>query len=900
MSVQVVTVDTTLTASSPSTTIAKLIENDDLTITLPDASAAVGQSFTVSRDGTGGRSWEWLNTGITALLNDPGSFNGAVTPDEAHYFVPYSTFAGSILYKYNTSTWAQEASVTMPLSTGEITDMIVSSDGTKLFLAVNASPAVILVYSTSSLSLLQTITLSSDTSTGSLALSGTTLYCATSRGVVTIDTGTYAVALLVSQTGSSNNLCISPSYIFLGYFAGSPDYINVYNISTGAFVQAINYGAFGINQFAYDPSGERVWCNGNGSVLLIIDAVALTVLYSKAYNNLSTAGSRIVLDTTNNLAYIGSTECLHVFDSTLPGGSPTLVTSLKCPGLSTAWGSQPLARVMLGTNVLVQNATVAAPYQWYVVNSSRTIGDNIVNVATQSGQLINGSSAVSLLSPDDARTVVAYYDNVSSVYAWSSLSSLVTVSQDANVAKLPKFQQQDFANELMVVQLTDGTLVGWGDNTGGALCNGQTAGVSPPAPVLYDPWYSPDPEATIVDWALTSTNLFVVFSDGSVYAGGQNAAGQLGDGTTTAKIYLKHVAGLPNTVNRVWASSGAAGNSGIVFYGTSDNKLYACGLNTQGELGVGSITNVTTPMLSWNSGAFNDVIIGQDNGGYWSFLVTASGGLHCTGYNAQGQLGLGNTTQQTSWQTVTISGAGNILKVATTGGYNGTTRYSNSMVVDSSGNVYVTGSNAEGQLSQGTATASNSFVKVILSSPYTVGTPFFVKAGFGNGQYPTCWALTDVGSFWTWGYGGGNALFQSSTGNFLNATRVFLGPQVLEVRSPMMNTNENSSQTIILCSDGALKYSGNSNGFFGIADPNFSSGVYNIPTIPQMPFPQNEIVDMFMHGTINTQRLCVLTKKGKIFALGNNTNAIVTGGVAYSTTNTAEMWYQVPLGRYQR
>ena len=890
MSVQVVTSDTTIAPTGPAVTIGKLITNDDVTITLPDAANVVGQVFTVARDATGGRSWEWTNTGITTNLNSPGWSNGAVTPDGAHYFIATEVSGVATLYKYNTSTWAQEASVVISLTFAVYTDMTMSADGSKLFLGLrnDPSPSTVLVYSTSSLSLLDTITLSSDTALGMMQLSsdGSKVFCATSRGLIAINTTSYAVTLFLSAPQAPYGMCITPDYIFLG--------LNVYNLSTGAFVQQINAPPCGF--FAYDPNGQRIWAWGNVNTLVIIDAVNLTSLYYEQYNTLIAAGARIVMDTTNNLAYIGSYECIHAFDLTMPGGFPALISSLKSPAPGST--SQPLPQLVLSSNILLAREPVSN--SWYVLNSSKTLGDNVVNVTTQYGQLIDGSPSVPLLSPDDERTMVAYWDDVSFSYSWAAISSTVSVSQDANVAKLPKFQQQDFANELMVVQLTDGTLVGWGDNTGGALCNGQTAGVSPPSPVLYDPWASPDPNATIVDWALTSTNLFVVFSDGSAFAGGQNAAGQLGDTTTTAKIYLKRVMGLPSNVNRVWASSGAAGTSGIVFYGTSDNKLYACGLNTQGELGVGSTTNVTTPTLSWNSGPIADVVIGQDNGGYWTFLTTVNGGLFCTGYNAQGQLGLGNVTQQTSWQPVIIPGAGNIVKVVTTGGYNGTARYSNTMVLDSNGNVFATGSNEEAQLAQNNTTASTAFLPIILNLLTGYPTPFFVDIGYGNGQYPTCWALTDIGSFWTWGYGGQNALFQNGTTNIEIATIVTMGPQVLQVLSPMMNTNENSSQTIVLCSDGSMKYSGNANGLFGVVDSNFTSGVYDIPTIPQMPFPQNEIVSMFMHGTINTQRLFVLTKKGKLFALGNNTNAIVTGGVEFSTTNTSGMWYQIPLGRYQR
>ena len=901
--VQVLTANTTLISSSPAISIVKLINNSDVTVTLPDASTALGQEFTVKRDITGGRTWQWSNTGLSTSTFTSFGYWGVSSSCGDHYFGVGLVAFNYQIYKLSTNTWLQEASVTIPSTLNSFADIVLSSDGSKLYLAGNDSSGVghILVYSTTDLSLLNTITLTGYRVGSQLALSqnGSTLYCATTAGVLSINTSTYAFSLLISFTASLiYGMCISPNYVFVSMFT-STEVFNVYNISTGALVTTIS--AYAYSYLRYDPNGQRVWSvSGTGGGPLIIDAVGLSVTYNKPYNFLFqiSYGSGFALDTVNNLAYIGQIDCIQVFDL----NSFALITSLKSPKVNAKAGSESsvLALLVISTGSLLTLeyvSTVGTNY--YVVAPSATIGDNIVTVSGQSSQLINGNPAVNLVSPTDSVTVIAYQDPVSSAYGWAIQSAIECVKQDANVAMLPKYQQQDFAHQLMVVQLTDSTLVGWGDNTGGALCNGQTAGVSPPSPVLYDPWTPPDPSATVVDWALTSTNLFVVFSDGSVYAGGQNASGQLGDGTTVAKIFLQRVINyLPNNVNRVWASSGAAGTSGMVFYGTSDNKLYACGLNANGQLGLGNTTQWNEVLETWNSGAFTDVVIGQDNGGYWTFLITAAGGLYCTGYNAQGQLGLGNTTQQTSWQPVTIAGAGNIVKVRTTGGFNGTTRYSNTMVLDSNGNIFATGSNAEGQLANGGTTAQTSFGPI--TTNYFPPVPFFVDFGYGNGQYPTCWALSDVGTFMTWGYGGSDALFTQSTSNQTTAQLIEDLPQVIKAVGPVMNTNVNSPQTIVLCSDGSLKYAGNANGIYGVADQNMPVGVKYIPTIPQMPFPQNEISQWFLHGTGATQRLFVLTKKGKLFALGDNTNAIVTGGLEYSTTNTGGMWYQIDLGRYQR
>lgn len=111
------------------------------------------------------------------------------------------------------------------------------------------------------------------------------------------------------------------------------------------------------------------------------------------------------------------------------------------------------------------------------------------------------------------------------------------------VAELPKRQCGDFSNEVMVVLLSNGRLVGWGDNTTGANANSIITGTSAPIQdVLFSPATTMPPfDATIVDWALTNANLYVVFSNGWCYSAGRSEFGQLGHGDLTARPFLKRI-----------------------------------------------------------------------------------------------------------------------------------------------------------------------------------------------------------------------------------------------------------------------------------------------------------------------------------------------------------------------
>ena len=84
-------------------------------------------------------------------------------------------------------------------------------------------------------------------------------------------------------------------------------------------------------------------------------------------------------------------------------------------------------------------------------------------------------------------------------------------------------------------------------------------------------------------------------SDGTVWAWGRNAEGQLCDGTTTDSATPKQIPGLTN-VKKIQGSSGVGYGLSSGFALKTDNTLWAWGTNTEGQLGDGTTTNRTTPI----------------------------------------------------------------------------------------------------------------------------------------------------------------------------------------------------------------------------------------------------------------------------------------------------------------
>ena len=160
----------------------------------------------------------------------------------------------------------------------------------------------------------------------------------------------------------------------------------------------------------------------------------------------------------------------------------------------------------------------------------------------------------------------------------STLNALAPVQVGSGFTTISAGRSSSFAIK------TDGTLWAWGSNSSSQLGTGTTKS-SEPLPVLVGEGYSQLSAGGITGVPGIAigngTHTLALKTDGTLWAWGQNAYGQLGDGTTTVRS-------TPVQVGTGFARISAGGLHSLAT--KADGTLYAWGSNTMAQTGQGTVT----------------------------------------------------------------------------------------------------------------------------------------------------------------------------------------------------------------------------------------------------------------------------------------------------------------------
>lgn len=157
---------------------------------------------------------------------------------------------------------------------------------------------------------------------------------------------------------------------------------------------------------------------------------------------------------------------------------------------------------------------------------------------------------------------------------------------------------------------------------------------------------------TVTQVAVLHDSVHVLASDGNVYSAGVNEDGRFGNGTTTNSAYLTKMnpplqAG--ETITAV-KTSGSKTLARTVYLMTNKGRVMAAGNNANGQVGDGTLTNRTTPYV-WPlpAGSFaTDIQASTFTDRGTLHVVLKDGRVYAAGANQAGQIGDGTDIDRLS------------------------------------------------------------------------------------------------------------------------------------------------------------------------------------------------------------------------------------------------------------
>jgi alpha-tubulin suppressor-like RCC1 family protein len=272
-------------------------------------------------------------------------------------------------------------------------------------------------------------------------------------------------------------------------------------------------------------------------------------------------------------------------------------------------------------------------------NSKGELGNNTTTDAT-SAVKVKKLSAVQAVTTSDLHACALAHQG--EVFCWGSnsngqLGDGTTTDRHTPVAVtgLPaKATQIEAGGRHTCALLTDGSVWCWGKGGNGELGNGSTSDSSVPVQVTGLP---PAVQIAIGGTQISGNSSCALTIAGGVFCWGWNASGQLGNGTTTDSD-------IPVAVIGLGSGALAIADDGSTACAVTTAATASCwGDNSVGELGDGAIGgSVTTPVAVSGFTPLGGAIDSENAGSVCG--ITMSGAAVCWGWNGDGQLGDGSTT----------------------------------------------------------------------------------------------------------------------------------------------------------------------------------------------------------------------------------------------------------------
>ena len=242
-----------------------------------------------------------------------------------------------------------------------------------------------------------------------------------------------------------------------------------------------------------------------------------------------------------------------------------------------------------------------------------------------------------------------------------------------------------------IILKNDGTLWGCGANGGGQLGLGDTTNRTTFTQITTN-------TDNIKEVYCGGNHTIILKNDGTLWGCGSNYYGQLGLGDTAHRYTFTEITTNTNDIKSIYCGA---------FYTLilkNDSTLWACGRNDSGQLGLGdSYNRYTFTQIITNANDIKEIYCG------WSYTIILKndGTLWSTGQNNCGQLGLGDTTNRSTFTQITTN-VDDIKEI-----YCGV---NHTLILKNDGTLWGCGQNDYGQLGLGDTTNRSTFTQITINT----------------------------------------------------------------------------------------------------------------------------------------------------------------------------------------
>ena len=374
-------------------------------------------------------------------------------------------------------------------------------------------------------------------------------------------------------------------------------------------------------------------------------------------------------------------------------------------------------------------------WMWGLASSGQ-LGDNTIT---------NRSSPVSVVGAHSFTTVAGGQNNGlglksadGSAWAWGLGTSgqpgdntATSKSSPVSVVGAHSFSViSGGANSSLALKANDGSAWAWGTSASGQVGDNTITNRSSPVSVVGAHSFSAISGGNAYSLALKSDN-------GSAWAWGLASSGQLGDNTITNRSSPVSVIGAHSF------TAISTENSASLALKGGDGSAWAWGLGTSGQPGDNTATSKSSPVSVVGAHSFS-VISGGGN--YGLALKSDNGSAWAWGNNSIGQLGDNTGANRSS--PVSVVGAHSFSKISTGS--------SNSYALKSDGSVWAWGTRLSGAIGNNESD--------LVASPVSVVGAHSFNAISGGTSFSLALKSND-GSIWTWGLGNNGQLGDNTIAN---------------------------------------------------------------------------------------------------------------------------------------